>query len=64
MSPESGVLSGPTWNGSTPRFNTVGAGLTGGDAVRVRDDLKRLAAELEKHFDREERYLVSALNSL
>ncbi|MBB4932992.1 deazaflavin-dependent oxidoreductase (nitroreductase family) [Lipingzhangella halophila] len=37
---------------------------TDGDAVQVRDRIRRLVTELEEHFDREERHLVSALNAL
>ncbi|WP_150236499.1 hemerythrin domain-containing protein [Nocardiopsis quinghaiensis] len=35
----------------------------GGDPVRVRDDVERLAAEVEAHLDYEERQIVEALNS-
>jgi deazaflavin-dependent oxidoreductase (nitroreductase family) len=35
-----------------------------GDAGTIRADLRRLTAELEAHFDREEEQLVSALNAL
>ncbi|MCW2882623.1 MAG: hypothetical protein JWQ95_6723 [Sphaerisporangium sp.] len=38
--------------------------LASGDAAKVRTDLRRLASELEAHFDHEERHLVSALNAL
>jgi iron-sulfur cluster repair protein YtfE (RIC family) len=36
----------------------------GGDAVRVQGELRRLAAEMEAHFDREEQQLLPALNGL
>lgn len=34
-----------------------------GDPVRVREDVERLAAEVEAHLDYEERQIVEALNS-
>jgi len=35
-----------------------------GDPDRLRSDLRRLASELEAHFDREEQWLVPALNAV
>ncbi|MCW2942046.1 MAG: hypothetical protein JWN00_5031 [Actinomycetia bacterium] len=34
------------------------------DADQVREGLRRLASELEAHFDREEKQLAAALNAL
>jgi hypothetical protein len=40
------------------------AGLGTGDTAKVHTELRHLTAEMEAHFDREERQLVAALNAL
>lgn len=46
------------------RVQEAVAGLDDGDPGEVRAELRRLAAEMEAHFAREERRLVTALNAL
>jgi hypothetical protein len=50
--------------GIRQRVQEALAGLGDGDADGIQAELRHLATEMDAHFDREERHLAAALNSL